>query len=133
MTHTPRLLWKLLLFELVGISLCGIGLVFALAVISVSFSEERVVKEKQQLMAKMDEMKRALTAAKAPEEQIPGLLRIHKAALVSNASHKHFIIPSVLVLLSLLAASVGLTLVVWAKFRAFAQAEKIRVDAQIGS
>ena len=119
--------------ELVGITLCGLGFCFALTFVSVSYSEKRVAKEKQELMAKMDEMRSALTAAKIPEEQMLGLLRVHKSALVSETTHMHFIILSFFVLLSLLLGSVGLTIVLWAKLRAFTHAEKLRVDAPIAA
>jgi hypothetical protein len=122
-TASQRQKWPIL--EMAGIILCGLGLCFALAFVGVSYSEERITKEKQELMAKMDEMKTALTAAKIPEDQIPGLLRVHKSALVSETTHMHFIILSFFVLLSLLLASVGLTIVLWAKLRAFTHAERM--------
>ncbi len=56
--------WQLVQF--LGILLGGIGLCFALAFVAVNYSEERLAKEKQQLTAKMDEMKTALTTAKVP-------------------------------------------------------------------
>lgn len=130
-TSTPKQKWPIL--EILGVALCGVGLCFALAFIGVSYSEERMAKEKLELMANMDEMKSALTAAKIPEEQIPGLLRIHKRALVSETTLMHFIILSFFVLLGLLVASVGLTIVLWAKLRAFTHAERIRVDAPIAA
>src|SRR5437899_8118304 len=118
--------WPIL--ELAGMFVCGAGLCFALAFTGLSYSEERLAKEKQQLTAKMSEMKTALAAAKIPEEQIPGLLRVHKAALVSDSIHEHFIILSFFFLLSLLVASLGLTLLLWAKLRAFQQADRIAPD-----
>jgi hypothetical protein len=118
--------WPVL--EIVGIALCGIGLWLALAFVGVSYSEKQIAKEKQEVLARMDEMKGALTAAKIPEEQIPGLLRVHKSALVSETTQRHFIILSFFVLLSLLIASTGLTIVLWAKLRALT--ERMRVDAR---
>ena len=95
----------------------GIALCFALAFVAVNYSEERLAKEKQQLTAKMDEMKSALTVAKVPTEQIPGLLFIHKAALVSETTNEHYLILSFFILLSLLVSSVGLIIALWAKLR----------------
>ncbi len=107
--------------QLMGILLTGMGLCLALAFVGINCSEERLAKEKQQLAAKMDEMKSALTAAKVPPEQIPGLLRVHKAALVSETTNEHFIILSFLVLLSLFLSSVGLIVSLWAKVRTLSQ------------
>jgi hypothetical protein len=129
MTTIQQRKWPIL--ELVGVAICGMGLCFALGFVGVSYSEDRVAKEKQELLARMDEMKIALAAAKIPEEQIPGLLCVHKSALVSETTHMHFIILSFFVLLSLLIASVGLTIVLWAKLRDFTHAGKARVDAPV--
>ena len=120
--------WAIL--ELLGVLLCGVGLCFALAFIGANYSEERIAKEKQQVVVKMDEMKSALTAAKIPPEQIPGLLQIHKAALVSEVTHEHFIILSFFVLLSLLVASIGLTVILWAKLRSL-QGKMKMADAPV--
>lgn len=121
--------WPLL--ELLGISIAGVGVCFAISFIGIGYSQERTAKEKGQLMASMDQMKRILVEAKTPEEQIPGLLRIHKAALVSEANQKYFILLSFLVLLSLLVASIGVIIVLWAKIRSIAQVERTRVDATV--
>ena len=117
MTQTIKQPRKWQLVQFLGILLSGMGLCFALAFVAVNYSEERLAKEKQQLTAKMDEMKSALATAKVPPEQIPGLLRIHKAAVVSESTNEHFIILSFFILLSLLLSSVGLIVVLWAKLR----------------
>ena len=109
---------KWLIVEVLGICVFGIGLCFALASIGVHYSEERLAKEKRQVATKMDEMRGALTTAKVPAEQIPGLLRVHKAALVRETTNEHFIILSFLILLSLLVSSVGVIVTLWAKLRA---------------
>jgi hypothetical protein len=118
MTQTIKEGRKWQLVQLLGIVLSGMGLCFALAFVGVNYSEQRLAKEKQHLMAKMDEMKSALTTAKIPPEQIPGLLRVHRAALVSETTNEHFIILSFFILMSLLVSSVGLLVVLWAKLRA---------------
>ncbi len=103
--------------EVFGVFLCGMGLCLAFAFVGVGISHEQVNKDKQRVLAQMDEMKSALIVAKVPEEQIPGLLRVHKAALVTEAAHEHFIILSFCVLLSLLVSSVGLVVILWARLR----------------
>jgi len=105
--------------QLFGVFLCGSGLCFALAFVGLGFSHEEVTKQRHRLLAQMDEMKNALVAAKVPEEQIPGLLSVHKSAVVTEAVHEHFIILSFFGLLSLLVSSLGLTVVLWAKLRKF--------------
>jgi hypothetical protein len=117
MTQTIKQPWKWHIVHLVGISLVGVGLCFAVAFGGLNYSEERLAKEKQQVAAKMDEMKSALAAAKVPPEQVPGLLRVHKAALVRGTTNEHFIILSFSILLSLLVSSVGLIVALWAKLR----------------
>ncbi len=104
--------------HLLGLFLCGMGVCFALTFVALGFSHEEVAKQKHRLLAQVDEMKSALTAARVPDDQIAGLLRVHKAALVTEATHEHFIILSFFVLLSLLVASVGLIVMLWAKLRA---------------
>ena len=89
---TTRRKWPAL--ELFGILLAGTGLCFAIAFVGIGFSEEQLVKDKRQAALKLDEMRNALTAAKIPEEQITGLLRVHKAALAVSTSHEHFIVLS---------------------------------------
>lgn len=126
---TPRRKWPVL--EMFGIFLGGVGLCFAVIFVGLGCSDEQLAKEKQQVATKMDEMKSALTAAKIPAEQIPGLLRVHKAALVAEAAHEHFILLSFFILLSLLVSSVGWAVFLWARLRAFTRAERTRADAQI--
>jgi len=116
-----------------GILLCGIGLSFAIIYAGMVCSDEQLAKEKQQVSTKMDEMKSALIAAKVPAEQIPGLPRIHKAALAVEAAHEHFILLSFFILLSLLVSSVGLTVVLWARLRALTKEAEIRSDAPIAA
>jgi hypothetical protein len=118
MTQAIKQPRKWLLVQLLGMFLSGVGLCFALAFVGVHYSEERLAKEKQQVATKMDEMRGALTAAKVPAEQIPGLLRVHKAALVRETTSEHFIILSFFILLSLLVSSMGLIVTLWAKLRA---------------
>jgi hypothetical protein len=117
--------------EIFGILLCGVGLCFAIMFVGVGYSDEQLAKEKQQVVTKMDEMKSALIAAKIPTEQIPGLLRVHKAALVAESTHTHFILLSFFILLSLLGSSIGLTVFLWGKLRAATRDERTTADAQI--
>jgi hypothetical protein len=124
MTQVASLQQKRTALEVFGVLLCGMGLCFAVGIVGVSYSQEEVVKEKHQLLTQIHEMKSALAVAKVPEEQIPGLLRVHKAALVSEATHEHFIILSFFVLLSLLVSSVGLIVMLWAKLQAIVQSNK---------
>jgi hypothetical protein len=118
MTPKPpsRQTWPVL--EIFGILLCGVGLCFALAFVGVRFSDEHIVKDKQQVATKMDEMRSAMTAAKIPADQISGLLSVHKAAIVTEVAQEDFILMSFFVSLSLLVSSVGLTLILYAKLRA---------------
>lgn len=122
MKSTSKRIRKWPILEMFGIFLCGGGLCIALASVGVSYSQEMMTREKQQLLGQVDEMKAALVAAKVPDDQISGLLRIHKATLVNEASHEHFIILSFFVLLGLLLSSVGLTVMLWAKLRILAEA-----------
>jgi hypothetical protein len=116
--------------EIFGILLCGVGLCFTITFVGLGWSDEQLAKEKQEVVTKMDEMKIALTAAKVPAEQISGLLRIHKAALVAEATHTHFILLSFFILLSLFVSSVGMTVFLWGKLRALTRDESTKVDAQ---
>jgi hypothetical protein len=118
MTQNIRQPWKWHVLHLAGICLAGLGICFAVALVANSYSEQRLAKEKQQLVTGMDEMKSALATAKVPSEQMPGLLRIHRTALLREVNNEHFIILSFSVLLSLLVSSVGLTLALSANFRA---------------
>lgn len=106
-----------------GILLCGAGLCLALGSVGASCSQEMLLHEKQQLLGQLDEMKNVLVAAKVPDEQIGGLLHVHKAALVSEAAHEHFIVLSFFILLGLSVSSVGLTVVLWAKLRTLAASQ----------
>jgi hypothetical protein len=123
--------WPVL--EIFGILLCGVGLCFAITFVGLGWSDEQLAKEKQQVATKLDEMKSTLTAAKIPAEQISGLLRVHKAALVAEATHTHFILLSFFILLSLLVSSVGLTVFLWGKLRALTRDERTKEDAQIAA
>jgi hypothetical protein len=58
MTETSSPRRKRTVMEVLGVLLCGMGLCSALAVVEVTYSQEQVSKEKQQVLAKMDEMKR---------------------------------------------------------------------------
>ena len=68
-------------------------------------------------------MRSKLTAAKVPDDQIVGLLRIHKSALVAEAAHENLAITSVLFLLSLVIALFGFVLGLWSKMRALVAAK----------
>ena len=114
-----------------GILLAGVGLCSAFAFIHVGFSEEQLEKEKQQVDTRMNHMKSALSAAEVPPGQIPGLLRIHKAAVVSAVTQVQFVLVSFCVLLSLMVASVGFTMVLGSKLRAFTQTERKRIDVPV--
>ena len=117
-----------------GILLCATGLCFAIIFAGMIFSDEdSIAKEKREVATKMEEMKSALTAAKVPAEQIPGLLRIHKSALAVEAAHEHFILLSFFILSSLLVSVIGWTVVLSARIRAFTKVEKTRPDAQIAA
>jgi hypothetical protein len=105
--------------ELLGILLCCIGLCLTITFVGIGFSGEQLAKEKEQVDTEMAEMKSALAAAKIPAEQIPGLLRVHKAALVTKTSHEQLFLVSFFVLLSLLMSSAGLTFFLWGKLRTF--------------
>ena len=108
--------------ETLGIVLCGVGLVMAFSFAGIFRSEEVLARDKQEVLAKRDEMKSALTTAKVPADQIPGLMRVHESALVGRATDEDFIIFSFLILSSLLVASVGWTLILWARVRALTKA-----------
>jgi len=131
MTQKAINLKKLPLLEMLGILLVGLGLCFSITFVGVGCSEERLAKEKQQVAAKMEEMRSALAAAETPAEQVPALLRVHKAALVSASTHEHFILMSFFVLSSLWVASIGLTAILWAKLRAITKWEKTRMNSPI--
>jgi len=125
MTRTNISRLKGCLLEMFGILLCGTGLCFAIIFAVMIFSDEdTIAKEKREVATKMEEMKSALTAAKVPIEQIPGLLRIHKSALIVEKTHEHFILLSFFILSSLWLASTGWTVVLWARLRALIRAQK---------
>jgi hypothetical protein len=110
--------------EAIGYLLCWLGFCFALLFVVVCCSEKRLAKEKHEFVIGVAEMKTALIAAKVPEEQIPGLLRVHKSALANHIAHMHFIVLSFFVLLSLWVALLGLVLQLWGKLRALPHAER---------
>ena len=118
MTRFTRAVGKLPFMEIVGIFFAGVGVCFAIAVVGVAFDDNRASDEKPKIQQSVEEMKQKLIAAKVPEEQISGLLLVHKGALVTTAVHQHFIITSFLVLLSLLVALLGFTLILLGKLRA---------------
>jgi len=108
-----------------GIFLCGTGLCFAIIFTGMIFSDEdSIAKEKRAVATKVEEMKSALTTAKVPAEQIPGLLRIHKSALAVETTHEHFILLSFFILSSLWLTSIGWIVVLSARLRTLAQAQK---------
>jgi hypothetical protein len=131
MTQASTFRRKYPVLEIFGMLLCGIGLSLAVGYAVVACSDEQLAKEKQQVATKMDDMRSALISAKVPAEQIPGLLQIHKASLTVEATHEHFILLLFFTLLHLLVASAGLTIVLWAKLRAFTSEAKIRSNAPI--
>jgi hypothetical protein len=114
---TPRR--KQSALKLFGILLCILGLLLTAEFVGIGFSDMPRATAKEQVDTEMAEMKSALTAAKIPAEQIPGLLRVHKAALVTKTSHEQLFLLSFFVLLSLLMSSAGLTFFLWGKLRTF--------------
>ena len=108
------------MLEFIGISFCILGLCAAITFVAAVFSPEQLTKDRQQVLAQVDEMKQALVAAKVPEEQIPGLLRVHKAALANTIGCEDFIVLYFLVSLSLWVSSLGLIIALWAKLRVLA-------------
>ena len=70
---------------------------------------------KPKIQMSVAEMKRRLISAKVPDDQIVGLLRVHKSALVAESAHEHFIVSSFLILFSLVVASFGFTVVLLGK------------------
>ena len=109
--------------EPIGLLICGLGLTFALGLVLVSYSEKQVERQKGQVQQAMAEMKSELSEAAIPKEQRQALLQVHRDAMIRYVTCQHFILLSFFVLLSLLVASVGLTLMVHGKLRAFSPRE----------
>ena len=108
---------RLSFLELVGMLLLGLGLCFAIACIGVAFNDKQAKVAKPYIQQSVEEMRGKLIEANVPDDQIAGLLQIHRNALVVSAVHEHFFISYFLVLLSLLVASFGLTLLLFEKVR----------------
>ena len=115
--------------DIFGVLLAGGGLACAVISVGIAFSKERLAEDAMQIDRKINEMKIALTTAKIPAEQIPGLLRVHRAAVVSDASLTHFFIVSFMFLLSLVAALVGLIIILWGKLCASTKVARAGVNA----
>ena len=112
-------------WEIAGIFLCGVGVSFALTFVGLGFSEEILTNQKHRVAESVKEMKSALATAKVPDDQITGLIRIHKAALASQAAQEHFLALAFFILLSLLVAAFGFTVILWARFRTFVQTQSV--------
>jgi len=117
MSRSLKAVRKLSLMEIVGMLLLVVGLCFAVGIVGVAFDDQRAKDEKPKIQQSVEDMKAKLTAAKISDDQVAGLLLVHKSALVTAAVHQHFIITSFLVLLSLLVASFGFTLMLLGKLR----------------
>ena len=105
------------ILELVGMLLYGVGICFAVASISLAFSKENTLNDKLRVRQKVDETKRKLIAAKTPEDQIPGLLRVDKDSVAGQTIHENLMILSFMVLISLLVACFGVSLTLWSRVR----------------
>ena len=109
---------KLPLLEFVGMLLLGAGFSFAIGFVGIAFDDQRAKDEKPRIQQSVEEMKAKLTAVKIPDDQLAGLLKVHKSALVTEAVHMHLITSSFLILFSLLVASFGFSLILLGKLRA---------------
>jgi hypothetical protein len=115
---------KLPPLEILGLLFVWLGISFAIAFPAVGFSEDHLAKDKQQIAAKMDEMKNALSAAKIPDEQIIGLLKVYKVVTAEDVGHEDFILMSFSILLSLLTALFGWVIVLRARLRTVTKSQQ---------
>jgi hypothetical protein len=105
------------LLELFGVVLCGAGICFAVAWGGKLFSKQEVDQEKREAMLEVENVRSNLVAAKIPEDQIAGLMRVQKRTIVGEAVGQRFAILSTLSLLSLIVASFGFSVVLWSRLR----------------
>ena len=108
---------RLPLLEIAGIAMCGLGICFAVACVGLGLDSQRAKGEKTRIEQSVEEMNKKLRGAKIPDDQIAGLLQIHKRTLAVEAVQEGFIITTFLLLLSLVVASFGFSLVLLGKLR----------------
>ncbi len=109
--------------ELLGFLLLGMGFCFAVAWGGKCFSKQEIEQEKAEAVRELENVKSNLIAAKIPEDQIAGLLRIQKRAIVGETTVRRFAILSSLSLFSLMVASFGFSIVLWSRLRALRREE----------
>src|SRR5437773_1220286 len=118
MTHASSTRRRLPLLELLGVLLIGAGFCFAVAWGGKCFSKQEIEQEKSEAVLELENVKSNLLASKIPEDQIAGLLRLQKRAIVGETTVRRFAILSSLALFSLTVASFGFSIVLWSRLRA---------------
>jgi len=113
--------------ELSGALLLCAGFSFAVAGIGIASSERFVERDRERLAQELDGMKTKLVAAKVADDQIVGLLRVYRSAVVQQLAQQHLLIVGALILFSLLAASFGFSIMLWSKLRALSRRERTTV------
>jgi hypothetical protein len=107
--------------ELLGLVLLGLGLCFTVASVGIGFSNEVILQDKERILRETHEMKTALVASKVPEDQIPGLLRVHKDLLAGQTAQQDLMIMSCMALSGLIVASFGSSLMLFSRLKSLAQ------------
>jgi len=116
---------RVLKFELLGVVLLGLGLCFAVASVGIGFSNEVILQDKERILRESHEMKSALIAAKVPEEQIPGLLRVHKDLLAGQTAQQDLMTTYSMALLGLIVACFGSSIVLFSRLKTSAQGAQV--------
>jgi hypothetical protein len=114
LTQSIRILFSM---EVIGLLILGIGLSFACASIGLAFDDERAKAKKPEIDEQVQEMRLKLVAANVGEDQMDGLLSVHRSALIANAVLLHLGISAFLFLFSLLVSLFGSSLVLFAKLK----------------
>jgi amino acid transporter len=112
------------LLKFFGAFLIWAGLSFAVAGVSIAASERFIERDRVRLAQELDGMKSKLVAAKVAENQMEGLLRVYRSAVVQQLTQQHLMIVASLVLFSLLVASFGFSLTLLGKLKALSYGEK---------
>ncbi len=104
--------------------LLGAGICFAIAWGGKCFSRQEIEQEKAEALQELGTVKSNLAAANIPAEQIRGLLDVQKRAIVGETTLRRFAILSALALCSLIAASFGMSLMLWSRLRVLRREQK---------
>lgn len=110
--------------EIAGMVVLISGLCLALVFILLAFDDKDLQANKLEVQKSVEEMKTNLVAARVPDNQVAGLLRIHKNARANEVGNQHFIVVSFLFLSCLIVASFGFSLMLFGKLRASAAASR---------